>query len=966
MGNRLAIPMLVLLIVASGCRDSLPADKAGAPAHSASIGGNPRLKQAQLALSVGDHSRAMSRVREVLLRCPSDLDAILLAARIDADQGNSAAAIASCECIPLEHDRLGLEAATLRYQQWLRMGNDNEAEGVLLELLAEYPSQPAGQRDLWELWFRQGRHHEAVALARNRCFAGTIELDELALLVSPQQFSLTFAPSQFRAGLGLARWYHANNQPARALAELQEHSHPRNELAGLALQGRLLAEQRAFPELHDWHARCPPEVRRHADYWTALGILFASQREHEAAVGALLRAVAGDPTDDASYDLLAQQFQELGKHDAARQADFRSQRLAAADSLVTAIRQDPDRVDLVHKLARTLSALGRATEAQCWRATTNANAAKKGYTPVAHRASARQTSSNTATLGLSAEDFPVNAALKRILGEGGVSASPARPPHRSILAAPRFEDVSDEAGLDFDWQHDSEIDLSELQLHESLGGGMGVSDYDLDGWPDLYFAQGASSPPDFRGSRSNQLLRNCDGRFRAVTLLSGTDDRGYSTGIAVGDLNQDGFPDIIVGSLGNNRWMINNGDGTFSETRNVVNVTEAGPPAARFTTSLAIADLDGDALPDVYECNYIELSGAFAPLARFADGRVAEPSPLLHAAAPDRWMRSRGNGCWEVDEIDRQVARPGTSLAIVVTDFDGDPGNEVFVANDLRANHYLQRVDGGFQDLGRIKGVAVGSEGNPNGCMGIASGDFDGNGTLDLQVSNFMHEPANLYLQNRQGIFHDEAARWNLAAPTHGMVGFGTKALDFDRNGWIDCVTMNGHIFDLRARGVPFQMPPQCMMGVGGEFQIGDVTGRTGYWNKKLLGRTMALLDYDRDRAMDIVVNHLDHPTVLLRNQTTTPGHWIQFEFVGTTSERDAIGLQVTVSAANSSVSQWVTAGDGYFCTDQAIVDLGLGEHDGPVSVNVRWPGGKSQTFRDLRVDERYLVIENEDRVLKR
>ena len=364
--------------------------------------------------------------------------------------------------------------------------------------------------------------------------------------------------------------------------------------------------------------------------------------------------------------------------------------------------------------------------------------------------------------------------------------------------------MASEVGLDFQWFKDVEIDLVSIPIHELPGGGIAVLDYDLDGWPDVYLAQGSGEPPTDKCTRPSLLFRNLGGTFRQATS-SQTEDHNYSSGLAAGDVNQDGFIDLLLGSVGHNRLLINNGDGTFRDA------TESmGAIDDRFTSSVAIADINGDTLPDLFEANYITMDEAFVLPKRGDDGLLQLPSPGDHRAEIDRWFQNRGDGTFKVHEISREVAKPGTSLGIMVTDFDSNGTNEVFVGNDMRPNHLLVLgAENVFRNEADVKGIANGFDGAGKGCMGIAAGDFNRDGKIDLHITNYYNESANLYQQAGSGGYSDLAIRYGIREPSELYVGFGTKAIDFDRNGWLDLVVTNGHIFDLRRMGHPFKMPPQ-------------------------------------------------------------------------------------------------------------------------------------------------------------
>jgi hypothetical protein len=198
------------------------------------------------------------------------------------------------------------------------------------------------------------------------------------------------------------------------------------------------------------------------------------------------------------------------------------------------------------------------------------------------------------------------------------------------------------------------------------------------------------------------------------------------------------------------------------------------------------------------------------------------------------------------------------------------------------------------------------------------------------------------------------------------MVGFGTKAADFDRNGFPDFIITNGHIFDMQHLGEPFRMPPQVLMFDGRRLQETEVEDDSEYWQGTYLGRSIAMLDYDRDGAIDFLIGHLDAPLALLHDETEPPGSWLQLELVGTRSERDAIGAKVVLTVGDSTYTGWVTGGDGYFSSDEPLVAFGFPETDLPARVEVHWPSGERQVVSDLQCGRRYLIVEGEDQPHRR
>ncbi|MCP4890789.1 MAG: CRTAC1 family protein, partial [Planctomycetaceae bacterium] len=201
--------------------------------------------------------------------------------------------------------------------------------------------------------------------------------------------------------------------------------------------------------------------------------------------------------------------------------------------------------------------------------------------------------------------------------------------------------------------------------------------------------------------------------------------------------------------------------------------------------------------------------------------------------------------------------------------------------------------------------------------------------------------------------------RLGLVEPSFGVLGFGTQAADFDNDGWLDLAVLNGHVYDGRADDVPFQMPSQLLLGSPTGFRLQDASVAGPYWQKQQLGRTLALLDWDRDGKIDLLANHLDEPVALLENESTT-GNWLQVELVGVSSERDAIGAEVVVESDDQTWHGWQTGGDGFMCTNEPIIHFGLGTSENITRLQVTWPSGRSEQFDGLKMNGRYLLIEGQ------
>jgi hypothetical protein len=337
-------------------------------------------------------------------------------------------------------------------------------------------------------------------------------------------------------------------------------------------------------------------------------------------------------------------------------------------------------------------------------------------------------------------------------------------------------------------------------------------------------------------------------------------------------------------------------------------------------------------------------------------------------------LRCRDDGTfttWQ-DVTDAMAAQPNLGFGIVIANFDRRHGNDFFVANDGDLNDYWISTDAsaeaggrfGLVEAGNLTGCSIGRGGISQACMGVASGDFNRDGTLDLHVTNFRNEPVNLFLQTQSGNFSDEVMTYGLFEPSFDVLGFGTQSADFDNDGWLDLAVLNGHVFDDRRKGIPFQMRPQLFLGSQSGFVIHDDSAGE-YFKQETVGRTLAMLDFNHDGRVDLVANHIDTPTALLQNDTE-PRNWLQLELIGTVSERDAIGAEVRVQVGRQQWTGWQTGGDGHMCTNEPMIHFGLGPTKTIERITITWPSGQSQLFEDVKPNTRYLSVEGHDELYRR
>ena len=937
------------------------------------------LKRAEAFWQRGDLVVASKLVNEQLLRTPEDPLALLLAGRIAADDADVMTAIGLVASIPLDSE-LSVESTELLVKWYLGAGQYEQATLRLQESLTQSSLPPALKiahaRQLWALLNRLGRRQQASAVADQLCRSGYLGREILiSLLRRGDAFPLGLENDSlnqhFYPGLGMARWFFSQEEFGHALEVLDSEASridatdPTQYAAVDALRGRLLAELQQTNDFVRWANDCGPEAQEYSDFWIALGIHFFDQQQLKASAGALMEGVYLDPTDDDGCHRLARVWVALGHDKPAALMREHAIRVATLKNLVRQLSLTQPQPELTADLPAQLISIARPFEAIGWALNDlgpgndiKRSALLQQFSKLRQDPTVIGMSSEYAMMDMTRAMYPSKDVLKQLpeLKSEDLESSRSMVDPGAIAvkrsSAPKFVNVASHLGLGFQWYPNQDGNLVSLPMHEMMGGGIAVCDFDLDGKPDIYLAQGSGEPPDVKGARSNQLNRNLGKSFVDVTESSGTRDFGYSSGIAAGDINQDGFPDLYIGCLGHNRLLINNGDGTYRDA--TLNLGFVSP---QFTSSVAIADLTGDGLPEMFECVYVEMQDGFRLPDRNAAGDELPPNPNDFYAEADRWYLSRGDGRLDLQVLDRQSIQPGTALGLVVTDIDGDGSNDVFVANDARPNHLLMKfASGQVSNVADLAGLGYGFRGFSNSCMGIASGDFNRDGRFDLHITNFLNESNNLFLQGESGLFSDYATRFRLNSLCEPYTGFGIKKMDLDRNGWPDFVVTNGHVFDQSSGGTEFQMYPQVLMNEATQFRASE--NLAGYFGQKYVGRSMATIDFDGDLDLDLVVGHLDSPIALLENRTQKINACLQVELIGTQTERDATGCRVVVNFSGQLFTDWVVAGDGYLSSDESVLDFGIGDAKGVGTVEVHWPSGLKQNFEGVEPGKRYVITE--------
>jgi hypothetical protein len=554
--------------------------------------------------------------------------------------------------------------------------------------------------------------------------------------------------------------------------------------------------------------------------------------------------------------------------------------------------------------------------------------------------------------GAAAVSWPELVSAQRAASSTGSST-------RSTASSPGFSlvDVTAAAGLQF--RHNSGAYGGKL-LPETLGSGCAFLDYDADGWQDILLVNSMDWPGRTRQRSTLRLYHNNrNGTFTDVTRAAGLDIELYGMGVAVGDVNNDGFPDIYVTCVGQSRLFRNTGKGTF------VDATRASGLDRRlaFSTSALWFDFDRDGHLDLFVCNYVKWSEANDVFCSLDGKQKSYCTPEAYRGETCWLFRNRGNGTFEdVTATCGIFDSSSKSLGVAMLDYDGDGWPDLFVANDTQPNKLYRNLrNGRFRDVALEAGVALSEDGKARAGMGVDVGDFDGSGRPGLAITNFDNEMLALYRAQATGTYQDTARRAGVGVASLNRLGFGCMFADLDLDGALDLVVANGHI-DETVRSIKgnvgYAQAPQLFLNSGGG-SFRDASGLVGpSFTVPRVGRGLACGDFDRDGDVDLLMTSNNGPAVLLRNDQSSGNRSVRLTLQGTTSNRSAIGAVVRAYHGGTSQMRMVRSGSSYLSQSELPLTFGVGRRDRIERLVVTWPNGRTEEFRNVVAGKAHRCVE--------
>ena len=544
-------------------------------------------------------------------------------------------------------------------------------------------------------------------------------------------------------------------------------------------------------------------------------------------------------------------------------------------------------------------------------------------------------------------------------GAGLLTTAQLRGMLPATAQAPLFRSVP-AARSGITWVHDNGKSAMRW-LPESMCSGCAFFDFDNDGWMDIFLVN--TGPSDFytpkTPTRCALYKNNRDGTFTDVTVKAGLEGNVWGEGVAIGDFDRDGWPDLYLTAYGANKLYRNNRDGTFTDV-----TKKAGVAADGWSTSAVWFDYDNDGKLDLFVCSFVEYShDTKVNCGNNALGVRYYCTPRMFTPRPSLLFHNNGDGTFtEVGHSTAIGENPGKAHGVVAVDLNGDGRMDLFVSNDTAANYlFMNRGNGKWEEIGFSAGVAFGESGRARSGMGVDAADYDNDGKPDLFVANIDHEQYALYHNDGNETFSDHALQSGIGPATMTLSGWGLKFFDFDNDGDLDLILSNGHPDDMVGEYSPSVTwkEPLLLFRGDGKGNFANVSKEAGpefaqHWG----ARGLALGDFNNDGRLDVLINNNGGAPLLLRNESGSDNHWLGLKLVGTAANIDAVGAIVTWTCGATKRSRQKVGGGSYLSSQDPRMVLGLGKATKLDSLSIQWPlpSGRVETFKQLPID-RYITI---------
>ena len=922
---------------------------------------------------------AWTKAQQHLRDFPDDVVGLALAAEAAARQKQMDEAIRLFQRLPQDGGRWEFRRELGTGRRYEILGQLQNAERHYRRALQINPLHLDANEFLGNILQVTGRVSEAaphffVLIQRGRC-----NIDELLCIPTAELFFRREERLEGAAGyhtvpdllmtLAAARRALFENKSEAAEELLRQILAERPDLGeAQGRLGRLIVDRGDLGEFLQWRGSLPDEARNHPEVWFVQGLKARQLGLLPGSVRCFLEVVRRQPNHLNGNIQLAGCLAQVGQAEIAKELSRRAEAMSEIESDMNLLREGID-TELIAKLIPRLGDIGRYWEAAGWAYILTRLEDTPHELPrrdmqrwlrLARREPVSNATDRSPIRSLRIEDFPTpNWPTPK---EKTASTEASQTNHIPW----NFTDDAESLGIKFQYFEGSTEETRLQHIFNVMGGGLGAFDYDNDGWPDLYLAQANNwREPTARAEDRDRIFHNIGGeRFEDVTEFASIREIGFSHGVTAGDFDQDGFSDLYIGNKGPNSLFRNNGDGTFEDIS-----VASGTAGDEWTTSSVFADFTGDGLPDLFVLNYTKLLETTQKECRDSAGRLKSCTPRQLPSEQDKLYVNRGDGTFrDVSEAAGILTPEGRGLGVIVWDFNGDGRLDIFVANDTSANflwiNHGTDANGvpRFQEEGVARGIAFNLEGHATASMGVAAGDANGDGQLDLFITNFFAESNTLFSLGEGGFFSEQARDMNLREASFWMLGFGCQFADFDGDGWEDLIVSNGHVDQQSNRGGGDRLPPQLFHNEHGRRFIEVPAESLGpFFQGRYLGRGLAKFDWNRDGLPDVGISHLHSPFALLTNRTAPVNRPLIIRLIGRNGCREPTGARVTIHAGASRTVRFLTAGDGFLVTNERILSFAVPQDRDTIRLEVDWPGGLHQHWEKLPPGQELTIVEGQE-----